>query len=135
MSKIQNKHNERGGAGVKLVFVLVVLFLFAHAGINYVPVAYQAESFKSEMYTAVTQSMAIPNRRMSQVDAVKQRIQRAAISNEIPDDAEMDIKLVKQVVQARVAYTKTVNILPLGLYTYNYHFDHTATPTGFLLKE
>ncbi len=135
MSKIQYKHNERGGAGVKLISVLVILFLAAHAGFNYVPVAYQAESFKSEMYTAVTQSLAMPNRRLTPVDAARERIQRAAISNEIPEDAEMDIKLVKQVVQARVVYTKTVNILPLGLFTYNYHFDHTATPTGFLLKD
>lgn len=135
MSNIRYKHNERGGAGVKLTFVLVVLFLAAHAGFNYVPVAYQAESFKSEMYTAVTQSLAMPNSRLTPVSAARERIQRAAISNEIPEDAEMDVKLVKQVVQARVVYTKPVNILPLGLFTYDYHFDHTATPTGFLLKE
>jgi len=31
--------DERGGAGVKLAAVLVVLFLLAHAGFNYIPVA------------------------------------------------------------------------------------------------
>lgn len=134
MSKSKYKHNERGGAGVKLTFILVILFLVGHAGLNYVPVAYSAESFKSEMYTAVVQGLAVPGK-MTPVAAVKERIQRAAIANEIPQDAVMDVKQVKQVVEARVVYTKTVNILPLGLFTYNYHFDHTATPTGFLLKD
>lgn len=133
MSKIQDRHNERGGAGVKLVIILTVLFLAAHGGYNYIPVAYSAESFKSEMYTAVVQGLAVPGR-MSPVDSVKIRIQRAAVANEIPDDAVFEVKMVNKVVQAHVAYTKKVNILPLGLYSYDYHFDHTATPTGFLLK-
>lgn len=134
MSKNKNRHNERGGAGVKLMIILAVLFLAAHGGYNYVPVAYSAESFKSEMYTAVVQGLAVPGR-MSPVEAVKTRIQRAAIANDIPEDAVFEVKEVNKVVQARVVYTKTVNILPLGIYTYNYNFDHTATPTGFLLKE
>jgi hypothetical protein len=37
-------------------------------------------------------------------------------------------------VQARVYYSKPIAVLPLGLYTYNYEFDHTATPTGFMVK-
>lgn len=135
MSKIKYKHKERGGAGVKLTIILVILFLIGHAGLNYVPVAYSAESFKTEMHTAVVQGLAMPGRGITAVDAVKARVQRAARANEIPDDAEMDIKMVNKVVQAHVVYTKSVNILPLGLYTYDYNFDHTATPTGFLLKD
>lgn len=134
MSKNKNKNNERGGASVKLIIVLVILLLAAHGGFNYVPVAYSAESFKSEMQTAVVQGLAIPGR-MSPVDSVKTRIQRAATANQIPVDAQMEVKVVNKVIQAHVVYTKKVDILPLGLYTYDYHFDHTATPTGFLLKE
>ena len=134
MSRNKNRHNERGGAGVKLTIVIVVLLLVAHGGYNYVPVAYSAESFKSEMYTAVLQGSAVPGR-MSPVESVKTRIHRAAVANELPEDAVMEVKEVNKMVQAHVTYTKTVNILPLGLYKYNYHFDHTATPTGFLLKD
>jgi hypothetical protein len=133
MSKNKNRNNERGGAGVKLTIIIVVLFLAAHGGYNYIPAAYSAESFKSEMYTAVVQGLAVPGR-MSPVESVKTRIQRAAVANEIPEDAVMEVKEINKVVQAHVVYTKKINILPLGLYTYNYHFDHTATPTGFLLK-
>lgn len=135
MSNKKYRHKERGGAGVKLTIILVILFLAAHAGFNYIPVAYAAESFKSEMYTAVVQGLAMPGRDLTPVDAVKQRVQRAARANDIPEDALLEVKQVNKTVQAHVIYDKPVNILPFGLYTYNYHFDHTATPTGFLLKE
>ncbi len=58
--KMKHKDSEKGGASVKLVAVLVVLFLVAHAGYNYIPVAYEAESFKQDMQTAVVQGMATP---------------------------------------------------------------------------
>ncbi len=135
MSKIKDRRSERGGAGVKLTIILVILFLAAHAGFNYVPVAYSAESFKSEMYTAVVQGLAMPGRGITAVDAVKQRVQRAARANDVPEDALFEVKQVNKIVQAHVVYDQPVSILPFGIYTYNYHFDHTATPTGFLLKE
>ena len=125
---------ERGGAGVKLAAVLVTLFLLAHAGYNYVPVAYEGESFKQEMQTAVVQGLALPTGGKP-VDATKARILRAAAQSNVPADTlKVEVKQVNSVIQAHVAYSKQVEMLPLGLYTYTYEFDHTATPTGFLLK-
>lgn len=124
---------ERGGAGVKLAAVLVVLILLAHAGYNYIPVAYEGESFKQEMQTAVVQGLALPNAGKP-VEATKARILRAAAQSNVPADAFVEVKQVNTVIQARVAYSKQVEMLPFGLYTYNYEYDHTATPTGFLLK-
>ncbi len=125
--------NECGGASVKLAAVLVVLFLLAHAGYNYIPIAYDGESFKQEMQTAVVQGLALPNGGKP-VETTKARILRAAAQSNVPADAFVEVKQVKTVIQARVAYSKQAEILPFGLYTYNYEFDHTATPTGFLLK-
>lgn len=125
--------SERGSAGIKLAAVLVVLFLLAHAGYNYIPVAYDGESFKQEMQTAVVQGLALPSGGKP-VEATKARIMRAAAQSNIPPDAVVEVKSVNSVIQARVAYSKQVEILPLGFYTYNYEFNHTATPTGFLLK-
>ena len=125
--------DERGGSGVKLAAVLVVLFLLAHAGFNYIPVAYDGESFKQEMQTAVVQGLALPNGGKP-VEATKARILRAAAQSNVPADAFIEVKIVNAVIQARVAYSRQAEILPLGLYTYNYEFDHTATPTGFLMK-
>ena len=129
----KNQQTERGSVGAKFAAVLVVLILLAHAGYNYVPVAYDGESFKQEMQTAVVQGLALPNAGKP-VEATKARILRVAAQSNIPEDAVVDVKMVKTVIEARVAYSKQVNILPFGLYSYTYQFDHTATPTGFLLK-
>lgn len=130
----RNKNIEKGSAGVKLVAVLVFLFLLAHAGYNYVPVAYEGESFKQDMQTAVVQGLAVPMG-MTITDTVKIKLQRAIASNNIPPDAVVQIKQTGNSVQAHVSYSKQVTILPFGLYKYTYHFDHTATPTGFLMKD
>ena len=60
MSKEKNRCGERGGAGAKFLFVLTILILVGHALINYIPVAYSAESMKADMQTAVVQGMAAP---------------------------------------------------------------------------
>ncbi len=135
MSKEKNKHGERGGAGAKLLLTLTVLILAGHAGINYVPVAYAGESFKQDMQTAVVQGLAAPIRAGKPTDFVKQKIERAALANDIPADVLIEVKQNGKNLQAHVFYTETINLLPFGMYKYEYVFDHTATPTGFLLEE
>jgi len=134
MKYTMNRRSEHGGAGVKLTIVLAVIFLIAHAGYNYIPIAYEGENLKQEMQTAVVQGMAAPMG-VTPTAMLKGKLQRALLDNNIPPDALVEIKQVNNVVQAHVQYTKRVNILPFGIYKYNYNFDHTATPTGFLLKE
>jgi hypothetical protein len=129
-----NRASERGSAGVKFVIVLAVIVLAANAGFNYVPVAYDAESLKSDMSTAVLQGLALPGK-LNPVDNVKARIQKSIMQNDIPADAIIDVKQNANAITAHVTYTKQVDILPFGLYRYAYRFDHTATPTGFLLKQ
>lgn len=127
----QNR-NERGSAGVKLLACLAVIALVAHAAINYIPVAYSAESIKSDMQTAVLQGLALPGK-LSPVDNVKTRIQQSASRNDAPKDVFIDVQQKGMSLTARVVYNKQVSILPFGVWTYNYKFDHTATPTGFLI--
>jgi hypothetical protein len=133
-SKALARPSERGSAGIKFLFVFVVLVLAANAGYHYVPVAYAGESFKSEMQTSVVNGMAT-NGRTSPVDYVKIRIQKAIQDNNLPSDTYVDVKQVGQTVQARAVYSQQVPVLPFGIYTYTYHFDNTAIPAGFLLKE
>jgi hypothetical protein len=136
MNKIDARHQaERGGAGVKLVLILLVLFLLGNAGLNFIPVAYEGENFKQEMQTAVVQGLASPINAGKPTDLVKAKLQRAAASNNLPPDAFMEVKQPQNGnIQARVVYAKPISILPFGIYTYNYEFDHTATPVGFLTK-
>jgi hypothetical protein len=126
--------SERGSAGVKFLIVFVVILLVAHAGYNYVPVAYEAESLKTDMQTAVVQGLALPGK-INPVENVKGRILQSAQRNDVPADVLIDVKQAGNTLTAHVVYTKDVNILPFGIYRYKYHFDHTATPTGFLLKQ
>ena len=136
MSKqIKNRTSERGGAGFKLLVVLIILFSLAHAGYNYIPVAYEAESFKQDMQTAVVQAVSLPGAQMTAIDTAKRKISIAAANNNIPKNALIEVKQVGNLTQARVRYFKPVNILPFGMYKYNFQFDNTATPTGFLFKE
>lgn len=139
MSNKSDRNQERGGAGVKMLVVLVVLLSAAHAGFNYVPIAYNGESFKQEMQTVVVQNWAMPNLggggTVPPADALKNRIRKVADANGVPQNAQIAVKPAKEGMQARVVYSQQVPILPFGIYTYDYHFDHTATPTGFLMKQ
>ena len=130
----RDRSSERGGAGVKFLFVFIVLALIAHAGFNYVPVAYEAASFRQEMDTAVVKALGAQGR-IKPMDVVQASINKASREYQIPDEAIVEIEPVNGVVQARVTYTRQVNMLPFGLYKYKYDFDYTARPTGYLLKE
>ncbi|HEY2848203.1 MAG TPA: hypothetical protein VGI80_10325 [Pyrinomonadaceae bacterium] len=135
MEKLVNRRaSERGSAGTKLMVTLVVIVLGAHAGYNYIPVAYNAQALRGDMDTAVLQGMALPGK-ISPVDNVKERIVKAIIVNNISPGATLDVKQVGNGITARVTYQQQVNILPFGMYKYNYVFDYTATPTGFLLRQ
>jgi len=129
----QSRPSERGSAGVKFLIFFVLLLAVANAGYNYVPVAYASESFKQEMQTSVVNALATPGR-VTPTDYIKNRLQKAIKDNDLPTDTVVDVKQAGTVIQAHAAFTKPVNILPFGLYTYNYHFDYTAIPQGFLTK-
>src|SRR3954471_22398848 len=125
----RDRSGERGSAGAKFMIFLFVLVLAGNDGYNYMPVAYDAESMKTEMSTAVLQGLALPGK-LNPVDNVKARLQKAAQQNGLPPDAVIDVKQNGNLLTAHVTYSKAVNILPFGIYKYNYQFDHTATPTG-----
>jgi hypothetical protein len=133
-SAVKDRESEKGSAGVKFVFVLFVIALIANAGINYIPVAYDSASLKSDMETAILQGLALPGK-ANPVDNVKGRIARSIQANSIPATAVIDVKQNAGVLTAHVTYSQPVNILPFGIYKYNYNFDYTATPTGFLTKQ
>jgi hypothetical protein len=127
-------NGERGSAGVKFLITITIIFLIGNAGFNYVPVAYDAESLKTEMQTAVLQGLALPGK-MNPVDNVKTRIATAVSKNNAPPETFVDVRMKGNVLTAHVAYSKKVDILPFGIYRYDYVFDHTATPSGFLLDQ
>jgi hypothetical protein len=128
------RRSERGSAAVKALFVFIVLALAGHAGLQYVPVAYNGASFREGMDTAVVKGLATSGR-MKPLDVVTASVNKAMRECDIPEDAEVEIKPEGGVIQAHVIYTQDVNILPFGLYKYKYNFDYLARPTGYLLKD
>jgi len=133
-SHTRGRFAEHGGAGVKLLLVALVIILVANAGYNFVPTAYQGESFKQEMQTAVVQGVSLPSSYGTPKVVVTNKLQTAARVNNLPYDVVIDVQQKNKTVTARVYYAKKVPILPFGAYDYNYVFDHTATPSGFLTK-
>jgi len=131
---MKDRATERGSAAVKFLLVIVTLMLLANAGYNYVPIAYAGENFKQDMQTAVVNGLAVPGR-LNPVDVVRAKMAKAVSDNNLPSDTVVEVKQVGNTVQAHAVYSQNVSILPFGIYSYTYHFDHTATPTGFLLKE
>jgi len=134
MIKLENNRaSERGSAGTKFLIIAVILVLIGNAAINYIPVAYDGASMKQEMDTAVVKGLAASGQ-MKPMDIVTGTVRRAATDYNVPVDALVEIKAVNGVIQAHVAFSKKVNILPFGIYKYDYNFDYVARPVGFLLK-
>lgn len=133
--ELRGRESERGGAGVKLLIVAVVLILLANAGFQFIPVAYNAEAFKQEMQTAVVQAIALPASHGKTTEIVKRKIIAAAQEHNVPVDFQLDVREKNKTITARVYFVQEVPVVPFGIYTYNYQFDHTAAPNGFLTSD
>lgn len=130
----KNRPSERGGAGVKFLAIALVIVLFANAGYNYIPVAYEGANLRQEMDTAVVKGLAASGQ-LKPMDVVKASIQKAVRDNNVPADAVIEIRPTGSSIQAHVIYSKQISMLPFGIYKYKYDFNYVATPSGYLLKE
>jgi hypothetical protein len=130
------RSSEHGGAGVKFLIVVLVLFLIGHAGYIYIPSAYQAEDYKQRMNELVTNAFAMPNSPLNSPEVVKQRLRNYGNDYGVPPTALIKVdKMDNGALRAQVKFSKEIDILPFHLYKYNYEFEHIATPNGFLTKQ
>jgi histidinol phosphatase-like PHP family hydrolase len=127
------RENQRGSANTKLIVFLLIVAALGHAGYNYVPVAFNGENLKQEMHTAVLNGTSLPIS-TNPVEVTKGRLLKYVKDNGYPTTTTVDAKQNSGTISATVRYSQEVNILPFGLYKYNYVFDHTASPAGFLTK-
>ena len=125
-------NSEIGSAGVKLLIAAIVFGLIGYGFVNYIPIAYQGESFKQDMETAIIQGISMPTTHGKPAGIVKQKLETAIRVNELPADTYLDVKQKGNVVTARVYYKKNVSLVPFGIYDYEYVFDVSSTPSGFL---
>lgn len=130
--ELKSRCSQHGGASLNLLIIGVILALAGNAGYQYIPTAYNGESIKQEMQAAVLQGLALPPSAGDPVKVTKARIERIVAANDAPADTFVEVKLTNKSMQGRVVYTKKVGLLPFGIYNYDYNFDFTATPNGFL---
>ncbi len=124
--------NERGSAGAKFVIAMIFIGLLAHAGFNFIPAMYNNENFKTDIHTTLLQANSMPN--SGGVEGIKARLRKQADNNDVPKDAIILVDNNNGNVKLQVKFTRVINVLPFGLFKYNYQFDHTEALAGFLLK-
>ena len=119
------RSGERGNANLKFVIVMAILITTAYAGYLYVPVAYQASTFKDLMqhYADVAVSQGYPS------SWAAEQLMKSAPEYEIPANAVITPAARDNRIEVRVQY---VRVIEFPGYTYNYEFDHTAKSTAFL---
>ena len=119
------RSTERGSANLKFLIVMVIIGACAYAGYAYVPVAYQAHTFKDLMQHYVDVASAEGK---SPAWAGEQIIKNF---NEygVPPDALIAPNKRDNRIEVRIQYVKPVEFPG---YTYNYEFDYTARSTAFL---
>jgi hypothetical protein len=126
--------SQRGSANLKLLRTVLLFFLLGNALVNYLPVAYNTENLRQEMHAAVLQGMSLPPTMGNPAEVTKKRITNVMKVNNIPSYAFLEVKQVNNAIQARVAFTQPIPLLPFGLYDYNYQFDYTTNTGSYLVK-
>ena len=119
------RSGERGSANLKFVIVLAIIVVTAYAGYLYVPVAYQANTFKELMqhYADVAVAQGYPP------SWAREQLMKSAAEYEVPANAIITPAQRDNRLEVRVQF---VRVIEFPGYTYNYEFDHTVKSTAFL---
>lgn len=119
------RSGERGSASLKFVIVMAILGACAYAGYLYVPVAYQANTFKDLMqhYADVAVAQGYPP------SWAAEQLMKSAPEYQVPANAIYTPAQRDNRVEVRVQYVRAIEFPG---YTYNYEFDHTVKSTAFL---
>ena len=117
--------NERGGARLKFILVMAVIFAGSYIAYMFLPVAYNAYVLKDLMQhkVDVAATQGYP------ANWVNDQLKKSAAEYGIPPDAEITAGPLDQRIQCHVQFTKPIEFPG---YTYQYEFDHTAKSTEFL---
>ena len=119
------RSGERGSANLKFVIVMAIIVVGAYAGYLYVPVAYQANTFKDLMqhYADVTVAQGYAP------SWAEEQLRKSAPEYQVPANAVITSTQRDNRIQVTVQF---VRVIEFPGYTYNYEFDHTVKSTAFL---
>jgi len=121
----RQRSGERGSANLKFVIVMAIMVTCAYAGYLYVPVAYQANTFKDLMqhYADVAAAQGYSP------SWAGEQLMKSASEYQVPANAVITPAQRDNRIEVRVQYVRVIEF-PGG--TYNYEFDHTVKSTAFL---
>jgi len=119
------RSGERGSATLKFVIVMAIMCSVGYAGYLYVPVAFQAKTFKDLMqhYADVAVAQGYPP------SWAGEQLRKQAAEYEVPADASITAAQRDNRVEVRVQF---VRVIEFPGYTYNYEFNETVKSTAFL---
>jgi hypothetical protein len=124
------RRNERGAARLKFIIVLVIVAVVAYMGFQYIPVRYQAYSFKTFMDQSVLNESASTRHADEKGTWVENQLRANAKDYGVPQDAEFSHKYQNGHLEVTVKFTRPINLLP-G-FVYQYDFNYTARSNPFL---
>jgi hypothetical protein len=116
---------ERGSASLKFVIVMAIMGSIAYAGYLYVPVAFEAKTYKDLMqhYVDVAATQNYPP------TWAGEQLARSAPEYGVPSDAVITPIKRDERIEVRVQFVRPIEFPG---YTYNYEFDYTVKSTPFL---
>jgi hypothetical protein len=119
------RSGERGSASLKFLIVMALIGATAYAGYLYVPVAFNASTYKDLMqhYVDVAASQGY------QPSWVADQLAKNGPEYGVPPDAVITPVLHDGRMEVRVQFARVIDFPG---YPYNYEFDHTAKSTAFL---
>ncbi len=123
------RRTQRGSARVKFIIVVAVLATVGYMAFQYVPVAYQASSYKRRMDDVTREATATGKG----TEWVRAQLEGSAADYGVPKEAKIVPSIQDGRMIVSVHFTRPVNLLP-GIWTYDYPFDYTAKSTEFLTK-
>jgi hypothetical protein len=125
--KMKDRKNERGGARLKFLAVVIIIAAIAYAGYLYVPVAYSAYLFKDLMQQKVNTAAAMGY----PAGWVTDQLVKSAPEYDVPADAQIVPALKDGRMEVQVQFTRPIEFPG---YVYEYNFDHTVHSIEFLSK-
>ena len=119
------RSGERGGANLKFLIVMTILVSSAYAGYLFIPVAFQANTFKDLMQHYADVAVA----QGYKPSWVGEQLMKSAPEYDVPANAIITPTQRDNRIEVRVQYVRAIEFPG---YTYNYEFDQTVRSTAFL---
>ena len=117
--------SEQGGARLKFLIVITIIFMGAYSAYQFIPLAYQSYQLKDKMQHDVDTAGALGK----PASWVQEQLVKSSEEYGIPSTALITPLQEDNRVQVRVQFVRPIEFPG---FVYNYEFDYTAKSATFL---